>query len=91
MKMPIYVRLTLYVLAITLFRIIYVFTAYSMGFGSATDHTKTDIVLNITFIICNLICNYLILCLSKTAYKKELLIVSSLTLILWIAFYIYYN
>lgn len=89
--MQLFIRLTLYVLAITFFRITYVFTAYSMGFGSAIDHTRTDILINLIFITCNLVSNYFILRWSKTSIKKELFHVSAITLILWISFYIYFN
>ncbi len=89
--MGLFIRLTLYSLAVFFFRIIYVFTAYSMGFGSATDHTGTDILINIIFTTCNLVSNYFIMHWSKSHIKKELLYVSFGTIMLWVAFYIYYN
>jgi di/tricarboxylate transporter len=91
MKKTIYFRLILYILFIVVYRVIYLVAAFLMGFGSASDHTVVDIVLNVVLISLNILTYYIIQRLLKTYNKGELLWISILTLFVWISLYFYYS
>jgi len=62
-----------------------------MGFGSASNHTNEDTLLNVGLLLLNILTVYLIQRLLNRYSKVEFLWISAVTFAIWMALYIYYN
>jgi hypothetical protein len=85
MKKSIYVRLIVHIIITILLRGVYLISAFLMGFGSASDHTKDDILLNAILFPLNCLAYWMILyALGLSDRRIELLTVSLITLAVWV-------
>lgn len=92
MKKSIYVRVVVYIIITILLRGVYLISGFLMGFGSASNHAKEDIALNICLFILNCFVYWIILhSLQISDRRIELLTTSVVTLVVWLALFFYYS
>ncbi len=86
-----YFRLIFYVLITFILRGLFLLTAFLRGYGSASDHTIDEVILNIIFFTINIIAFFLFLKLIKSYTKREFLLIAILCLLFWLGLHLYYN
>lgn len=92
MKKSVYARLVVHIIITILLRGVYLISGFLMGFGSASDHTKDDIMLNVVLFTVNCFAYWIILYALRLSNRRiELLTVSIATLVVWVALFVYYN
>jgi divalent metal cation (Fe/Co/Zn/Cd) transporter len=86
------IRLLIYIAIFVLLRIIYLFMAFELGFGSASNHLMTDVTLNIVLIAIIIFIMYWLFAVTSTLIKRtEKPTVLVLTLAVWILSFYYFN
>jgi hypothetical protein len=88
--MKILVSIFLYIVLFVMLQGALLVTAFFMGFGSGGDHFRQEITMYIVFSLLN-VGVFIIFLKFIPLFKKTIIICSSiLTILLWVAFYIYF-
>ncbi len=92
MKKSIFLRLLIYIVLVILFRVTYIIVGYLLGFGSSSDHFKSELNLDIIFFFLNVLSFWIFIRFIARPPKGylEFIIVSALTLVFYVLQFVYF-